>query len=46
VQQVRVLAAGSAINAGHVRDGRRVVLTLAREVQIGEGQSLEVELVS
>jgi uncharacterized protein (DUF608 family) len=46
IKQVRVLAAGSAINAGHIREGKRVVLTLAREVQIGEGQALEVELVS
>ncbi|MFO0888801.1 MAG: GH116 family glycosyl hydrolase [Isosphaeraceae bacterium] len=44
-KEARVLAAGQAVNAAMNRDGRRVMLTLAREVAIGEGETLEVELV-
>jgi uncharacterized protein (DUF608 family) len=45
IKQVRVLAAGSALNAGHERQGRRVLVTLAREIRLTEGQALEIELM-
>jgi hypothetical protein len=41
---VKILAAGLPIEADHVQDGRRVVITVARETRVGAGQTLEVEL--
>lgn len=41
---VSVRAAGLPIGASHVQEGRRVIVTLAHESQVGEGQALEVEL--
>jgi hypothetical protein len=45
IKEVRVLAAGLAVNAGSVREGKRVLLTLAREIHLGEGEALEVEII-
>jgi uncharacterized protein (DUF608 family) len=44
VDSVKVRAAGLPIEASHVQEGRRVVVTAASETQIGAGQTLEVEL--
>jgi uncharacterized protein (DUF608 family) len=44
VREAHVLAAGLRINAGITRSGRRILVTLAREVSLGEGDALEVEL--
>jgi hypothetical protein len=45
VREVRVLAAGQPVNAGTSREGRRLLLTLAREVSLAEGESIEVEMI-
>jgi hypothetical protein len=44
VDQIRVSAAGQPAEATHVQEGQRVVVTLAREIELNEGQTLIVEL--
>lgn len=44
VDQIRVSAAGEPAEAAHVQQGQRVVVTLARETKLCEGQTLIVEL--
>jgi non-lysosomal glucosylceramidase len=44
IGSVKVRAVDAPIEASHVQEGRRVVVTLAREDQVDEGQALEVEL--
>ena len=44
VDQIRVSAAGQPAEAAHVQEGQRVVVTLAGETRLNEGQTLIVEL--
>ena len=44
VGQIRILASGQSADATHVQEGQRVVVTLAREIELNEGHSLIVEL--
>jgi non-lysosomal glucosylceramidase len=44
VNQIRVSSDGQPAEATHVQEGQRVVVTLAREVELNEGQLLEVIL--
>ena len=44
VERITISAAGQAVEASQVQKGQRVEVTLAREVLLGEEQTLEASL--